>query len=105
MNWIDKTYSGKERLSKVFWLGYALPLIPIAIATRMVLERMDELPEWLLFALGVAVFLYNAWLVVSLWRCAPNSSRRTYYFLGRAFSVVLGISLFAAAMQLLRGAP
>jgi hypothetical protein len=105
MNWIDRTYSGQERLWKVFWLGFIAPLIPLTIGLGVFKETSGSLPSWAAFVFFIVVFLYQAWLAIAMWRCAPNVKHRAFYFLGRLFAAFLVLMLLAAALQFLKGAP
>jgi hypothetical protein len=105
MNWIDRTYTGQERLWKVFWLGYIAPLLPLTIAFGIFKETGVGAPSWVSATFFIAVFLYQAWLAIAMWRCAPNVKRRTFFFLGRVFAVFIGLMTLGAALQFLKGAP
>jgi len=105
MNWIDRTYTGQERLWKVFWVGYVVPLLPLTIAFGIFKETAASAPSWISFVFVTTVILYQAWLAIAMWRCAPNVKRRTFFFLGRMFAVFMGLMTLAAALQLIKGAP
>ena len=103
MNWIDRTYSGQSPLWKVFWFGWVAPLLPLTGAVGIFNETVERTPSWAHFAFFLAVFLYQAWLAVSMWRCAPNVKYRAFFWLARIFAVVIGLGLFAAARVFVKG--
>lgn len=103
MNWIDRTYVGREQLWKVFWFGFIAPLLPLTVAFGIFKETATRLPSWVSFAFFVTVFLYQAWLTIATWRCAPNVKYRVFFYVGRLFAIFQGLMLLAAALQFLRG--
>ena len=103
MNIIDRGYTGQIRLWKLFWFGYVIPLFPLTIVLGIFKETSSSIPSWLSFAFVMVALLYQAWLAVAMWRCSPNVKHRAFYFLGRVFSCFLGLMVFAAALQLLKG--
>ena len=68
-------------------------------------ETSGSLPSWAAFVLFIVVFMYQAWLAIAMWRCAPNVKHRAFYFLGRLFAAFQVLMLLAAALQFLKGAP
>ena len=102
MNWIDRMYSGQSPLWKVFWFGYVTPLVPLTIAMGVFKETVSRIPSWASFSFVMAIFLYQAWLAVSMWRCAPNVKYRAFFWIGRVIAVITGMSLLAAALNFLK---
>ena len=105
MNWIDRTYSGQSPLWKVFWFGYVAPLLPLTIAIGILKETAARIPSFASFAFFLVIFLYQAWLAVSMWRCAPNVRYRAFFWLGRIVATITGLGLFAAALNFVKGGP
>ncbi len=96
-SWIANAYAGKLPLGRVFWLGFALPFIPLLAGIGMYIGARLQIGAALTaFALLV---VYAWWLVVSLWRCAPNTARPLYRRLARILAVVIILMLFTAATQ------
>ncbi len=102
-NWIERGYNGQVRLWKIFWFGYVAPLLPLSVVFQLYKETSDRLPSWVGLVGFLAIFLFQVWLVVALWRCAPNVNRPSFRRLGRAFAVFLGIVTLAAARAFLDG--
>jgi threonine/homoserine/homoserine lactone efflux protein len=105
MNWIDRTYSGEERLWKVFWLGYMAPLLPLTIGFGIYKEKSANFPAWVGFVFLMVILLYQAWLAIAMWHCAPNVKHRAFYFLGRLVAGLMGVMVIAAGFQLLTAEP
>lgn len=100
MNWLDRTYRGQTRLWRVFWFGFALPLLPLTAAIGVVKEARP--PDGVVFSLFLLLLIYQAWLAVVLWRCAPNTDRPLWRRLARILAVVLGLLTLTAALQQLQ---
>lgn len=105
MNWIDLAYKGHMRLWKVFWFGYVAPLLPLSVAFQLYKETADRLPSWVGVVGFLVVFVYQVWLAIALWRCAPNVNRPGFRRLGRAFAVFVGLLTLAAARAFLVETP
>jgi intracellular septation protein A len=99
INWFLRMYSGQSPLWKVFWFGWVTPLIPLTVAANIFKETVGHISSWIPFAFFLGIFLYQAWLAVSLWRCAPNVTLRVCFWLARIFSVILWLGLFAAGLE------
>src|SRR5688500_10319176 len=85
LGWFGRAYEGQAKLWKVFWLGYALPIFPVVIATNIAKELSAKSPSsWVPFTIFIVIWVYYVWVAIFLWRCAPNSKGRVYLFLGRA---------------------
>lgn len=103
MNWIDRTYMGQERLWKVFWLGYMAPLLPLTIALGIFKETVTKLSSWVSFGFVVILLIYQAWLAIAMWRCAPNVKHEVFFFLGRVFATILAITAAGGVLQFIKG--
>lgn len=102
--WIQKAYSGQAKLWRVFWYGYVGTLIPVTILSGIARELTFKQPGAVLpFVVFVVVWLLYAWLMVSLWRCAPNSSNRIFLLLGRAWALLLAIILASGVLVMVKG--
>ena len=102
--WIPKAYAGQAKLWRVFWYGYVGTLIPVTIVSGIARELATKQPKSLFpFSVFVVVWLLYAWLMVSLWRCAPNSSSRLFLILGRVWSGVLAIILASGVLVVAKG--
>lgn len=89
MNVIDRVYKGEIKLWKTFWYGYAIPLIPISIATNILRETSHLYSSWITYLSIGILFLYNVWIGIGLFRCAPNVRYRVFFWVGRFFSVAI----------------
>ncbi len=99
LSWFNRAYDGQLKLWQVFWFGYMLTLFPVVIATNIAKELSVKSPaSWVPFIVFVIVWLYYAWLAVSLWRCAPNASHKLFLWLGRGWSLILGIILLSGML-------
>ncbi len=97
--WIANAYSGGAKLWKVFWIGYVGTLLPVTILANIAKETAVKNPtSFFSFAVFLIVWLLYAWLAISLWRCARNSSHRAFTLLGRLWSIVLGIFLLSGIL-------
>lgn len=85
-NFYSNSYKGKVKAWKVFVYGYLLPLLPTEILSRIFteLDNFDAL-YWLM----VVSFIYNIWLVVSLWRCSSNVTKPFLSYLSKALSFLI----------------
>lgn len=104
-NWIGRAYTGQVRLWKVFWFGYVAPLLPLSVVFQLYKETADRLPSWVGLVGFLAVFLYQVWLAIALWRCAPNVNRPSLRRLARVFAVFMGLVTLAVALNFLKGTP
>ncbi len=68
-NPIIRYWHGHGSLWEVFWLyGVATSIVLAAVFAVAVLQAM----QWLQLAMIAVFACYTAWIVVSVWRCAPN---------------------------------
>lgn len=97
-------FADQHPLWKVFWLYGVIPSNLLWIA---VLAMMSN-GSWVGVTRGLLVFLlvYTAWIVLAVWRAAPNASDPRYGVLARALTVVWAINtvlvVFFLELQLLR---
>ena len=100
---VGNAYAGKAKLWRVFWLGYILLLIPVTIATNIAKEIWAQSPaSFVPEAISLVVLFYYIWLSISLWRCAPNSTKRIYKILGRVWAVVIGMITLSGLLIVLK---
>ena len=85
-NFYSHSYKGKVKAWKVFVYGYLLPLLPTSILVR-IFSELDALDA--LYWLVVVSFVYNIWLVVSLWKCSFNVSKPFYSYFSKALSTLI----------------
>jgi hypothetical protein len=97
---------GSERLYKVFWLLWVPFVILTILARRFAAElapngigRSSAWPEYIAFiAFGIAA----AWLLVAIWKCAPNVKFRIWFWLSRVYVVIQFLGLLQAMLMLAR---
>lgn len=79
-----KYWHGQGPLWRVFWLyGVLTSHVLAAIYIFAMTANAVALQQVLL----PLCFLYTLWIVVSVWRCAPNTSRELYMYVARALTV------------------
>ena len=86
MNIILKPWKGKEKLWIVFWI------YNVVIGNLLLLGALFSLDigEGLAVISSLTFFIYTFWVLVSIWRCAPNCSKGLWRDLAR-FIVILTI--------------
>ena len=101
-NWFVRAYEGKVRLWRVFWFGYMLPLLPLFIAAQIAkaIFASSSSSAWPFGLFALVVGCYYFWALVSLWRCAPNSSHRAYALLARILSIVMVLQIVASVQMI-----
>ena len=95
--WIADAYAGKARLRRVFWLGFALPFVPLLAGIGMTIGA--RLQPGAAITAFVVLAVYELWLAVALWRCSDNTDRPLYGQLARALAIMIVLLLFTAATQ------
>jgi len=80
------SYRGKVKAWKVFVYGYLLPLIPYAIIFG-IFSNLSATSGF--YWLTVIRFIYNIWLIVSLWQCSQNVSKTFFNFLTKSFAILI----------------
>lgn len=104
-NFLDRAFAGQVPLWKIFWLGYIAPLVPLTIAASIFKETSASAPSWVSSAFFIVVFIYQAWLAVAAWRCAPNVKRRVFFSFGRMFAVWVGLVTIYSGLLFIKGSP
>ena len=102
----SRAASGNERLYKVFWVLWMPFLLLTMIARKFAagapsdgVDRSSVWPEYVgLIAFGIAA----AWLLIAMWRCAPNVRLRIWFWLSRVYVVIQFLGLLQAALMLAR---
>ena len=81
---IRSAWVGKERLWVVYWLcGHVLGMVLALLLFVLVPTSPVTTPLALILGL-----VYMVWIVVSVWRCAPNANRPFWGYLARTVWVV-----------------
>ena len=106
INTFSRAASGSERLYRVFWFLW-VPFLVLTVIIRMHtvssgpqgIGRSSAWPEYL----GYLTFWIAAvWLLIAIWKCAPDTSLRIWFWLSRIYVVAQFIGLLQAMAMLLR---
>lgn len=87
-NLIKKSWRGEHSLGVIFW-GYYVGFTVIYIICLTALVTASPSPLDLILLIAGSLFLipYGIWILVSIWRCAKNSSF-VWKLLARAWIVI-----------------
>lgn len=80
---------GHGPLWRVYWLYGVLVSAVLAAVYWAALTAGDVLAQQALIPI---LFVYTLWIVVSVWRCAPNVKRELYTHLARGLTVVWALN-------------
>lgn len=99
---LARCFSGELELWKAFWLIY-FPVATILTLTRKVLtEHASRTGETTALYFGILLSLvFGVWIVISIWRCAPNVKWRAMFFIARAWAIINAMVIITSAMSLL----
>lgn len=95
-SFLSRCWRGQERLYKVFWvygLLLNLPFFAVGVAAGYL-----HMPLLLVPLVPVYV-AYLVWVLVSMWRCAFNSSWSGWAYLGRAWVVFACVGFLIRVVQ------
>lgn len=97
-NPLSRYWRGHGPLWEVFWLfGVATSIVLIAIFAIALAQGI----MWLQLAMMGVFVVYTAWIVVSVWRCAPNVADERLMPIARALTVAWSLNtLFVVAFVL-----
>jgi hypothetical protein len=89
---IVEAWKGQRPLWKVFWLYYFAGAVVVLGVVGGILGLASLMPSiiglWMkLFAVAFLV-AWKVWALVSIWRCAGNSSGSSYKYLARGYAVL-----------------
>ncbi len=85
-----KYWRGEGPLWRAYWLYGVVVSLVLAGLYVWLLSAGNLLAQQLLLPL---LLLYTAWIVVAVWRCAPNSRRDLYTQLARWLTVAWAINV------------
>ena len=83
-------WRGQGPLWKVYWLYGVAVSSALAAAFGAALYAANVPMQQVLLPV---IFLYTLWVVVSVWRCAPNTTKETYTHLARALTVAWALNV------------
>ena len=82
-------WQGQGYLWQVFWLyGVATSLILAAIFAIAVVQDI----KWLQLVMIAVFACYTAWIVVSVWRCAPNVADQRLVPIARGLTIAWALN-------------
>ncbi|MGF1593073.1 MAG: hypothetical protein ACFCUW_07325 [Kiloniellaceae bacterium] len=92
-------WRGEGALWRIFWVYGVLASTVLSGLYAWALFAADTTAQQILLPI---ILLYTAWIVVSVWRCAPNAGSETYALLARGLTIAwaLNVLLVIAALQL-----
>ena len=102
MGFIDRVFRGEVRLWKVFWFGYVLPKIPFMLAIKVVQEVSQIRNGWIGTVIIGFILIYEVWIGVGLFTCAPNVNKRVWFWLGRIVAVFILLSVVLSVLKMLQ---
>jgi len=100
---ICESWQGKRPLYKVFWVYTVLGSFAVTFAFLLFLWIASLLPALLgliaIFGMVLGLIIWNIWALVSVWRCAPNSTAPAYKYLARGYIVLIVLTLAFEATE------
>jgi len=103
MGFIDHVFRGEVRLWKVFWFGYFIPKIPIILIINVMKEASQIRDGWIGTVIIGLILLYEVWIGIGLFNCAPNVNKKIWFWLGRFVAVFILLSVVSSALKMLKG--
>ncbi len=90
-------WRGEGALWKVFWLyGVLASAILGGVYAAAIYAGNTVLEQGLLPVL----LLYTLWIVVSVWRCAPNTEQEFYTYLSRGLTIAWALNVLFVVLGL-----
>lgn len=87
---IVRFWRGQGPLWKVYWFYGVAVSCALAAAFAAALYAGNVAMQQLLLPV---IFLYTLWVVVSVWRCAPNTGKEVYTHLARVLTVAWALNV------------
>jgi len=91
MSFIFNSWNGKEKLWRVWALGY--PLAWVVLAPVLILTQETSIDISIAFIAGA---ILCSWLLVSIWRCSSNSKTKFWVFANKILVVLTVVSVTVA---------
>jgi len=99
-NYFLSFWRGEEQLWKAFWVvGFAITAV-LWVTSHFAAEKNLPIIWWQVFY--VVALVVQIWWMVSVWRCAKNSSKHFWFILGRTAVVLSGLNTIKDAVLLFR---
>jgi hypothetical protein len=98
-SFVLRYWRGEGALWRIFWIYGVLASTLVSGLYAWALFAGDTTAQQILLPI---ILLYTGWIVVSVWRCAPNAESETYALLARGLTIAwaLNVLLVIAALQL-----
>lgn len=95
---VVRYWKGRGPLWRIFWLYGVLFSLVLSGVYAAALRAGDAWAQQVLLPI---LFVYTLWIVVSVWRCAPNTRRELHTHLARGLTVAWAINavLVLGALQ------
>lgn len=93
-------WRGEGELWKVFWLYGVLASAVLAAAYAAALSAGNVVAEQILLPV---LLVYTAWIVVSVWRCAPNAAQEFHTHLARGLTIAWALNTLFVLLGLQMG--
>jgi len=94
MAWFKALWQGNRPLWEAFWVfgvGTTLAIKGVLLA----LIRFSGAPAGAAITiLGTALVLDQLFALVSVWRCSPNTSRKTWFYMARGWVILVPLTAF-----------
>ena len=99
VSFVLRYWRGDGPLWKIFWI-YGV-LLSLAISGLYAAALYADAVSYQQVLLPV-LLAYTVWIVVAVWRCAPNTGQEVYRYLARGLTIAWAINvvLIALALQL-----
>ncbi|MEO3429329.1 hypothetical protein AAFN88_10760 [Pelagibius sp. CAU 1746] len=96
-NFLLRYWRGEGELWKVFWLYGVLASTVLACLYAAAIYAGNLAAAQLLLPL---LLVYTAWIVISVWRCAPNVGWDFYTHLSRGLTIAWALNVIFALLGL-----
>ena len=93
-SWLKALWQGNRPLWEAFWVfGVGIPLVIKGLLLAFI--RFSGAPAGAAITiLGAALVLELVFALVSVWRCSPNTSRKTWFFMVRGWAILVPLTVF-----------
>jgi hypothetical protein len=93
-SWLKALWQGNRPLWEAFWVfGVGIPLVIKGVLLAFI--RFSGAPAGAaITTLGTALVLDLVFALVSVWRCSPNTSRKTWSYMARGWVILVPLMAF-----------
>ena len=96
------SWRGASSLYRAFWLQ-AVPInLAFFFSGVLVGYLAGDFPQLskLVLLVGPLYLLFSLWLCVALWRCAPNTNHRLWFYVARIFASLIAAGMVSTLFRL-----